>query len=275
MNERRRAEPSFLQRQQEPQKTSSMNNLLFLPFGIAALAVLLSASPRADAGDADAGDPVAAAVAALAAGDAASAAVLLEARLAAAPEDAAALHHLSRVRLVQQRNGEAVELARRATALDATQADYFAQLGSACAAQMPELGLMQQAMAASEMRMAFERALTLDPRHVGALIGLARYFAHAPAIAGGSLQRAAELAERVREVNPLLGEVELGMIAERGEQWETALAHYRAALELRPNSARLQEACGRVLERLGRKDEAEAFYDTARRSEAKARAAQK
>ena len=216
------------------------------PF-LLALAVTAPASPVDDA------------TAAFQKGDLAAA----EAAVAPLADDAAALNLFSQIRMAQKKPKEAVELAERAVKLDETKADYHAQLGIALSARMGEVGFMQQAMLAGRLRKAFERAVALDPNHLGGLIGLTRYFSNAPEIAGGSLAKAAEYAERVKALNPFLGEGELGRIAERGEKFAEALAHYEAASALKPDHAGLLVSSGRVLARLGRKDEARARFEAA------------
>lgn len=203
------------------------------------------------------------AAAALKSGDFAAADAALAPLVAGEKPDAAALHLLSQVRVAQKNTKEAVALAEKAAQLAPTNADYHAQIGVALGARMPELGFMQQAMVAGKMRKAFEKAVELDPKNLNALIGLARYFANAPEIAGGSLAKAAEFAARVRELNPFLGESELGRIAERGEKFADALAHFEAAAQLKPDAAGAQLNCGRVLAKLGRRDGARARYEAA------------
>lgn len=203
------------------------------------------------------------AIASIKSGDLGHAESILLPLATSATPDPSALHQLSIVRLRQQRAAEAVSLAEEAVKLAPQVAGHHVQLGSALAQRMAELPFMQQAVTAGRMKRAFEQALGIDPRHVGALIGLTRWYSNAPEIAGGSPEKAAEYAARVREVVPWLGELELGQIAERADQHADALARYEAAAALRPDHAPAQEACGRVLAALGRKDEARARFEAA------------
>ncbi|MBI2513620.1 MAG: tetratricopeptide repeat protein [Opitutae bacterium] len=174
--------------------------------------------------------------------------------------DPAALNLLSQVRMAQKNTKDAIALAEKAAQLAPDNADYHAQLGIALSARMPELAFMQQAMIAGKMRKAFERAVALDPKNANALVGLARYFANAPEIAGGSLIKAAEFAARLKELDPFLGESELGRIAERGEKLSEALAHYEAAAQTKPDAG-AQFNYGRVLAKLGKTDEARTRFE--------------
>jgi len=207
--------------------------------------------------------PLDAARAALKANDLAQAESLLLPLTGAESKDAAALFLLGQLRQDQKNLKEAVAAYEQATKADPTQPDYYSQLGLALSLRMGELNFMQQAMTAGKMRKAFEKAVALDPKHIGGLIGLTRYYANAPEIAGGSLEKSKEFADRVHALNPALGLMEYGNIAEKGEDYAGALAHFEAALKLKPDSANLTNACGRMLAKLGKKDEARARFEAA------------
>ena len=122
---------------------------------------------------------------------------------------------------------------------------------------------MQQATMAGKLKKAFAKAVELDPNDMAGLIGLARFYSNAPEIAGGSVEKATEFALRVQRLDPFLGAIELGNIAEQSEQFADALGHFEAAAKLKPGNASLQNACGRLLAKLGRKDEARGRFEAA------------
>ncbi len=203
--------------------------------------------------------------AALQAGDLGQAESLLVPLTGATAAGAPAFLVLGQLRERQRNLKEAVAAYEQATKRDATRPEYFSSLGIALSQRMAELSFIQQAMTAGRMKKAFEQSVALDPKHLSGLIGLARYYANAPEIAGGSLEKAKEFADRVRALNPFLGELEQGNIAEKGEDFGGALGHFETALQLHPDDAGLQNACGRTLARLGRKDEARARFEAALR----------
>jgi len=181
----------------------------------------------------------------------------------AVPADAVALNQSSIELLQQKKAKEAVEAAEQATKADPTKPEYFSQLGIALSQRINEVNFMQMPAISSKMRKAFEKSVALDPNHVPGLIGLTRFYANAPEIAGGSLEKAAEYARRLQPLDPFLGAMELGRVAEKGEDSATALTHYEAASQLKPDHAGMQNACGRMLAALGRKDEARARFEAA------------
>src|ERR1035437_1609288 len=201
--------------------------------------------------------------AALKANDLAKAATLLEPLTGADARDAVAFHLLSQVRLAQRNASQAIKLAEKATALDATKPEYFSQLGMALGQRIGEVSFMEQALMSGKLRKAFAKAVELDPNNISGLVGLARFYASAPEIAGGSSEKAKEFALRVQRLDPFLGELELGGVAEHDENYAEALGHYEAAAKLKPGHAWTQTLCGRMLAKLDRKDGARARFEAA------------
>ena len=182
---------------------------------------------------------------------------------APAGEAAKAAAELAAQEQQQGQFAEAVSALAKATQLDATKPEYFSALGIALSQRLNQAEFAQRPMLASRMRKAFARSVDLDPKHLPGLIGLARFYSNAPEIAGGDLGKARELALRVRELNPFLGELELANVAEHAEDYAEALGRYEAALKLQPKSAPLHVSAGRMLLQLGRKDEARAHFTQA------------
>ena len=225
-----------------------MKSSLLLPFVFLAGLALAETAPS----------PVDQAKAALAKNDLAAAEALLAPLAAAEKPDPAALHQLALVRLQQKRTTDAVALLEKATAAAPNQADLHAALGTALSQRIGEVSFLQQATMSGKLRKAFARAVELDPKHLGGLFGLARYYASAPEIAGGSLEQARVYALRIQELNPYLGVMELGQIALRGEDFAAAVTHADAAAKLQPKAAGPHVLAGRALAKLARPADARA-----------------
>jgi Flp pilus assembly protein TadD len=122
---------------------------------------------------------------------------------------------------------------------------------------------MQQGMLAGRMIKAFRQSIALDPDHVPGYIGLARYYANAPAIAGGDMETAVKYAAEAQKRDRFAGTLELGFLAERQQQLAAALQDFEEALQLRPDQSWLEEKTGLVLGRLGRPAEARRHLEKA------------
>lgn len=172
---------------------------------------------------------------------------VLETLAAAKPTDATVCAKLAERRLRQKRAKEAVELMERAIAAEPSNAAWHSQLGHALGQRIGEVNFMQQGMLAGKLRGAYEKSVALDPNHIPGYIGLARYYTNAPAIAGGSFEKAESFALEIEKRNEFTGRLERGYIAEKAEKYDVAVAHFRRAAELQPKDAWPVTAVGRAL----------------------------
>ena len=220
-------------------------------------------------------DPVATATAAFKKGDLAAAETIVTplAQGESVRADACAL--LGDVRLRQKRVKEAIELLEQASQLDPKSAAYQFQLGQAISQRMGEVNFMQQGMLAGRMLKAFKRSVEIDPNYVAGYIGLSRYYRNAPAIAGGSTEKAIGYAEEARKRDVFTGTLELGFIADQEGKPEAALAYFEEALRLHPEQSWLQETTGGILVKLGRPAEARARFEKALELDPKRESARK
>jgi tetratricopeptide (TPR) repeat protein len=168
--------------------------------------------------------------------------------------------------------GEAVDHARRATELEPKEADGWFQLGRALGvlSQLPGGG--ETVAYARESRAAFERALELDPDHIGALHGLAcwhREVADLPGLVrfaarvlyGGlppaSCEEAIRLFQRAIELDPntIRHHLELGKTYLVMKERPSARREFETVLRLPEQGRRVavwkEEAAGLLL-RTGR-----------------------
>ena len=112
---------------------------------------------------------------------------------------------------------------------------------------------------ARRVRQGFERAVELDPDHVGARMGLIQYYLNAPRVAGGGEARANEHIERLKALSlPAYLDMRAAQAAAGGE-YEQALQYLDQALALDdPAERRLSR--GILLQMKGEHDQARADF---------------
>ena len=163
-----------------------------------------------------------------------------------AEESASDLSTQAKELLAAKDSKGAITLYEKALEADPTSATLQTDYANALAVRINEVNFMAKGMIAGKMLKAYQTSVELDPKHVTGWIGLSRYYWNAPPIAGGSLEKATEYANQVKKIVPWLGEVELGLIAEKGGDKAAAAAHFRASLEGNPDHGEAIAALKRV-----------------------------
>lgn len=128
---------------------------------------------------------------------------------------------------------EAREHAERATEIDPNLADAHYWLGNCLFSGIGDAGTLEMGSIASRGRKAYERAIELDPKHVGARFGIAQFYAGAPGIAGGSDKKARQQAETMLtlEGGAMLGHSVLAQLAAEDDKWADMSRHFALAAE--------------------------------------------
>lgn len=124
-----------------------------------------------------------------------SALELLKAEAERSPRDAEVLHALVVVCEASNDWDTGLPAARELVKLAPEDADHQFLLGNALFSTINEVSMFNKGARASAGRKAYEKALKLDPRHVGARMGLFYFYMEAPGFAGGSTKKAEEIAE--------------------------------------------------------------------------------
>jgi tetratricopeptide (TPR) repeat protein len=119
---------------------------------------------------------------------------------------------------------EALERFEKAASLEPGNADYQFWLGSAAFDRADDVSLFSKMSLASTGRKAFEKAIAIDSNHVAARVGMAQFFLQAPAIAGGSIDKARDAGNALVALPDRRGEFQgrmvLAQIAEHDEKWD-------------------------------------------------------
>lgn len=173
------------------------------------------------------------------------------------PKDARAANDFGRTLLADGETARAVEWLEKSVALEPDNAEYHLWLGRAYGYQAMRASVLKQPGLARKVRREFETASRVDPDNLEARFALIEYYVRAPAILGGSLEKARDEAEEVRGRNALEGHRAFGRIAELRKEPDRALEEYRQALVEFPESAEPSYWLGAFYAR--RKDYANAF----------------
>jgi tetratricopeptide (TPR) repeat protein len=163
----------------------------------------------------------------------------LEAQLARAPNDDAAMECIGRVLIEDGKAGDAVGWLEKAVKINGKSALHHVWLGWAIGTYAETANLLKRPFLARRYKAAHEQAVALDPNLVEARRGLIMFYAQAPAAMGGGIDKAREQAAVILKLNPMRGHIAYGFIAEREKDYAGAAKEYLAAIAsaLTPDSA--------------------------------------
>lgn len=109
---------------------------------------------------------------------------------------------------------------------------------------------------AGKIKEQFERAVQLAPEELEYRESLIQFYAQAPAVAGGGIDKARVQAAEIGKRDAVRGKLAEAVISRLEDKPEAALAAYRAAAEARPEDPRTSMPLGLYLQELKRWDEA-------------------
>lgn len=172
------------------------------------------------------------------------------------PRDATAAYWLGRAIFQQREYAEAERWFDRAVQLDGRRADHHYWLAATLGQEALTAGKFKQAMLARRAKAELERAISIDPAHLDARMGLVQFHLAAPGILGGSRERAAHEAEEIARRDARRGHIARGAVLAARRDWSAVEREYQAAMVLAPDSLDAYYALGALYQRTGRYDEA-------------------
>ena len=137
-------------------------------------------------------------------------------------------------------------------------AEAYSWLGRAYGQKAIRASIFSQMGLAKKCRISFEKAVALDPKSTDARVDLIQYYANAPGMAGGGMDKARDQIKVLDGLDPARGALMSGYVLSREKKPVEAEAEYRRAVSLSPGDATIHWRFGRFLEKAGRMDDARA-----------------
>ena len=127
-------------------------------------------------------------------------------------EYADAQYWLGRIAFEEKNYDDAEEYFEAAIEANDKVAEYYTWYGNTLGTIAGDANFLKQGMLAPKMKSAWEKAVALDPTGIDPRESLVQYYLQAPAIAGGSVDKAIEIANQIVKLKPAEGHRQLGNI---------------------------------------------------------------
>ena len=140
----------------------------------------------------------------------------------ASNEEKQALMHLAKIQMRAGSPNEALKITKRLVLNYPDDADAHHAYGIANLTMMSEVGVFKLVSITKQARASWDQAVKLDPNHLDGLYALFSYYANAPRIGGGDIEKAAELQARMADLDEGYGKLALGVLHLKAENFAEA-----------------------------------------------------
>ena len=137
-----------------------------------------------------------------------------------------AQYYLGRIAFDQNDFSDAIDYFKEAVDEDQDNADYYTWLGNAYGRLTQNSGKIRQGFLAPKIKKNYEKAVKFDSLNLDAHWGLIEYYTQAPAIMGGSWEKAEKSANDILAFNKKEGHRALATVYIRQEETDRAEEQY-------------------------------------------------
>jgi tetratricopeptide (TPR) repeat protein len=160
-----------------------------------------------------------------------------QALIAKNASDDVALHCMGRVYVEMDKAGDAAGWFEKAIKANDKVSVHHLWLGNALGDQAQHANKLKLPFLARRVKSEFEKAVELDPTSIDGRHGMIQFYAQAPGVMGGSLDKAKEQAREIEKLNAMRGHVEMAQLLEnKDKDLVGAEREYTAAMTAAPDT---------------------------------------
>lgn len=135
----------------------------------------------------------------------------------------------------------AVPFYLKLTKLKPNNPEFFYKYGGALGMQAKEANKFQALALLDDVKLAFRKAIQLNPDHIGARWALLEIYIQLPGLVGGSESKAKKYADELLKISPVDGYLSKGHIEEYFARYTNAERFYLKAIEIGNSKATYQK----------------------------------
>jgi len=166
------------------------------------------------------------------------------------PSDIKTLEYLADIATQNKSWLKASQYFKKLKELRPTEADYFYKYGGALAMRAMEVNKFKALGLVEDMKLAFEQAIVLNPKHIQARWALIELYLQLPGIVGGSESKAIKYSNELAKFSPVDGHMSKGRIDEYFDRYTDAEKNYIKAYEIGKSKVTFQKLYNLYLNKL-------------------------
>lgn len=159
-----------------------------------------------------------------------------KALVAANPTEAAAHALLASVCVAKGDPDAAVTAGEKAVELAPTNSEYQLQLGDTYGFAAQKAGMLGKMGWAKKCRLAYEKAVELDPKNLSARSSLMGFYQNAPSMMGGGMDKAYEQAAAIKQLDASRGRLAYATLYVAEKKYAEAFTELEAILKDAPDN---------------------------------------
>ena len=156
--------------------------------------------------------------------------VLLEHVLVTQPSNLKAIEYLGDIAGRNKSWDKAIGYYKKLKQLKPTEANYYYKYGGVLGMKAKESSKFQALGMIGEIKESFEKAITLNPKHIEARWALVMIYIQLPGIVGGSETKAIKYSNELLKLSPVDGYLSKGQIEEYFKRYILAEQQYKKAI---------------------------------------------
>lgn len=142
-----------------------------------------------------------------------------------------------------------------------TEANYYYKYGGVLGMKAKSSNKFKALGMISEVKISFEKAISLNPKHIEARVALVELYLQLPGIVGGSEKKALLYANEIAQISAVDGYLYKGHIAEYFGRYKEAEVQYKKAVEISKSKNSYQILANLYKNKMGQPEKAKSILE--------------
>lgn len=142
-----------------------------------------------------------------------------------------------------------------------TEANYYYKYGGVLGMKAKSSNKFKALGMISEVKISFEKAISLNPKHIEARVALVELYLQLPGIVGGSEKKALLYANEIAQISAVDGYLSKGHIAEYFGRYKEAEVQYKKAVEISKSKNSYQILANLYINKMGQPEKAKSILE--------------